>query len=260
MDISIQDLHYTVAGKEILKGIRLDLQDKEFVGLLGPNGCGKSTLLKHIYRVNPIQKGAILLDGRPLESIELRESARQIGVMGQFNHGDFEFSVLEMILMGRTPYKKSFEDNNKEDYALAEKSISLLGLEDLQDRSFTTLSGGEQQRVSLARALVQEPNYLILDEPTNHLDIQYQLKLLQIVKGLGIGVVSALHELNLAASFCDKLCILKDGVIKAYGKPAEVLTEDMLKEVYGVSSQVTLDQEGIPHVRYLVDKEGGLVW
>lgn len=257
MNIAIENLHYKVEGREILKGLSLDLQDGLFVGLLGPNGCGKSTLLKHIYRVHPIQEGAILLDGQPLNSIPLRESAQKLGVMGQFNHGDFDFSVLDMVLMGRTPYKKSFEEDTEEDYALARKALSLMGLSDIEDRSFVTLSGGEQQRVSLARVLVQEPQFLILDEPTNHLDIQYQLALLSIVKKLGVGIVAALHDLNLAAQFCHKLCVLKDGHIKAYGSPQEVLTEELINQVYQVDCVIERDDKNLPRVRFLLPKEVG---
>lgn len=251
MNISIHDLHYKVDGREILKGLSLDLENGRFVGLLGPNGCGKSTLLKHIYRVHSIQQGAIYLDGQALDTIPLRETAQKIGVMGQFNHGDFDFSVLDMVLMGRTPYKKSFEEDTKEDYELARKALSLMGLRAIEDRSFVTLSGGEQQRVSLARVLVQEPQFLILDEPTNHLDIQYQLALLSIVKNLGIGIVAALHDLNLAAQFCHKLCVLKDGHIKAYGTPQEVLTEELIRDVYQVDCSIELDERHLPHVRFL---------
>lgn len=260
MDISIKDLQYSVEGTTVLRGIHLDLAQGEFVGLLGPNGCGKSTLLKHLYRVNPIQHGAIYLNGRPLADISLRDSAKQVGVMGQFNQGDFDFSVLDMVLMGRTPFKKSFEDNDEHDFALAHKALSLLGLTGQEKRSYRSLSGGEQQRVSLARALVQEPEYLILDEPTNHLDIRYQLKLLHLVRHLGIGVVAALHDLNLAAKFCHKLCVLKDGVIQSYGRPFEVLTEDLIRQVYEVDSQVTVDDRGIPHVRYVVTGLEDDIW
>ena len=121
--IRIDNLHYSVAGKEILKGVSLDLGGHEFVGLIGPNGCGKSTLLKHIYRVNPIQTGQIFLDGQPLGDIPLRESARKIAVMGQFTRMDFDFTVFQIALMGRTPYKKSFQEDTEEDYAKVQSAL-----------------------------------------------------------------------------------------------------------------------------------------
>lgn len=252
-EIRIEHLRYVVEGKQILQDISLTLGGHEFVGLIGPNGCGKSTLLKHLYRVNPIQQGQIYFDDVPLADVSIRESAQKIAVMGQFTHLDFDFSVMDIALMGRTPYKKSFDDDNEYDYALAESSLNKVGMWHAKNRSFMTLSGGEQQRVMLARALVQEPEYLILDEPTNHLDITYQLELLKIVKSLGIGVVAALHELNLAALFCDRICVLKDGIIQQLGTPKEVITESTLFNVYGVESVINYDEYDIPHVRYVVE-------
>ena len=260
MDIQVEKLHYSVEGRNILDGISLSLKEGQFVGVLGPNGCGKSTLLKHIYRFLPIQEGSIYVNDKNLAEISLQESARDIAVMGQFNHGDFDFTVLDMVLMGRTPHKKSFEGNIEKDYLLARKALNLMGLVGMENRSFRHLSGGEQQRVSLARALVQEPNYLILDEPTNHLDIRYQLKLLSVVKTLGIGALAVLHDLNLAAQYCDYLYILKDGLIYGAGSPREVITETMLRDVYGVTSQVCIDEAGYPYVRYLPNQGEGDTW
>mgnify|MGYP004478407765 FL=1 len=256
--IEIQNLHYEIGNKVILKDISLTLGGHEFVGLIGPNGCGKSTLLKHLYRVNHIQSGNILFDGIPLDEVPLRTAAQKIAVMGQFTRLDFDFSVLEITLMGRTPYKRSFSDDTEQDYVLAEDALCKVGMWHAKERSFTTLSGGEQQRVMLARALVQEPEYLILDEPTNHLDITYQLELLKLVKSLGIGIVAALHELNLAAQFCDRICVLKDGMIQRMGTPLEVITEETLRDVYNVKSHVDYDEYQIPHVRYKVDWETSL--
>lgn len=252
-DIRIEQLQYTVEGREILKDISLTLGGQEFVGLIGPNGSGKSTLLKHIYRVNPIQQGQIYIDDVPLRDVPLQGSAQKIAVMGQFTRLDFDFTVMQIALMGRTPYKQSFDDDNDYDYALAESSLKKVGMWEAKNRSFSTLSGGEQQRVMLARALVQEPAYLVLDEPTNHLDITYQLELLKIVKSLGIGVVAALHELNLAAQFCDRICVLKDGMIQRMGTPREVITESTLNDVYGVKAVVAYDEYQIPHARYIVE-------
>lgn len=252
-DIRIEHLQYMVDGKQILQDVSLTLGGSEFVGLIGPNGCGKSTLLKHLYRVNSIQSGQIYFDNIPLADVSIRDSARKIAVMGQFTRLDFDFSVMDIALMGRTPYKQSFADDTEYDYALAESSLKKVGMWHAKNRSFMTLSGGEQQRVMLARALVQEPEYLILDEPTNHLDITYQLELLKIVKSLGIGVVAALHELNLAAQFCDRICVLKDGIIQRWGTPKEVITESTLREVYGVKSVIDYDEYDIPHARYVVD-------
>ena len=249
-EIRIEGLKFRIGAKEILHGISAALPADRFVALLGPNGCGKSTLLKHLYRVHQIQEGTVYFDGMPIADIPLRAAAQEIGVMGQFHAVDFDFSVEAIALMGRAPYKESFEEDTAADFALVRAALEKVGMADAAARSFNELSGGEQQRVMLARCLVQEPRLLILDEPTNHLDVKYQLHLLRLVKGLGIGVIAALHDLNLAAMFADLLVVMKAGEIALIGTPREVITEDMLQSVYGVAAHVDHDAAGLPLVDY----------
>lgn len=186
MNLEVRNLSVVVGGKTIIHDITAEVKSKRFVGIVGPNGSGKSTTLKAIYRVLKPNSGTILLDGKSLDEIPLKESARRLGVMTQMSTLNFDFRVEEVVLMGRTPHKKLMETDSDEDYALARKSLELVGMAEMSDRKFNTLSGGERQRVLMARALTQQPEALILDEPTNHLDIQYQLQILQIVKGLDI--------------------------------------------------------------------------
>ncbi len=249
-EIRIEGLKFRIGAKEILHGISAVLPADRFVALLGPNGCGKSTLLKHLYRVHKIQEGAVTFDGTPIADIPLRAAAQEIGVMGQFHAVDFDFSVEEIALMGRAPYKESFEEDTAADFALVHTALEKVGMADAAARSFNELSGGEQQRVMLARCLVQEPQLLILDEPTNHLDVRYQLHLLELVKGLGIGVIAALHDLNLASMYADLLVVMKAGQIVKIGTPHEVITEEMLQGVYGVAANVGYDAAGLPLVDY----------
>ena len=252
--IHIENLNFRIDAKEILHGITADFPTDRFVALLGPNGCGKSTLLKHLYRVHAVQEGRVTMDGTPLAEIPLRAAAQEIGVMGQFHAVDFDFSVEEITLMGRAPYKESFEDDTEEDYALVRAALERVGMADAAARSFNELSGGEQQRVMLARVLVQEPQLLILDEPTNHLDIKYQLHILELVKGLNIGVIAALHDLNLAAMYADLIVVMKAGRIERIGTPNEIITAEMLAHIYGVNANVTYDAAGLPLVDYRTEQ------
>ncbi|MFC2500291.1 MAG: ABC transporter ATP-binding protein [Selenomonas noxia] len=253
-EIRIEDLRFRIGAKEILHGITVNLPADHFVALLGPNGCGKSTLLKHLYRVHRVQEGAVAMDDTPIDAIPLRAAAQEIGVMGQFHAVDFDFSVEEIVLMGRAPYKESFEEDTAADFALVRTALERVGMADAAQRSFNELSGGEQQRVMLARCLVQEPQLLILDEPTNHLDIKYQLHILELVKGLGIGVIAALHDLNLAAMYADLLVVMKEGRIDRIGTPQEIITVDMLAHIYGVRANVTYDAAGLPLIDYRTEQ------
>ncbi|SCI98168.1 Iron(3+)-hydroxamate import ATP-binding protein FhuC [uncultured Clostridium sp.] len=243
MNLETKDLKVSLNKNEILKGIDINLGNKEFVGVIGPNGSGKSTLLKCLYRNLSPSSGSIFIDNIEIGKISTRESAKKIGVLAQHNYHSFDFTVLDMVLMGRSPYKKLMDRDTKEDYEIVYEAIDKVNIRHLVNRSFNSLSGGEQQRVILARALAQKTKCLILDEPTNHLDIKYQLQLMEIVKDLGIEVIAAIHDLNIAAMYCDKIYVLKDGEIVAYGTPKDVLTKDLIKEVYDVDAKVIKDEE-----------------
>lgn len=243
MNLETKDLKVSLNKNEILKGIDIELGNKEFIGIIGPNGSGKSTLLKCLYRNLSPSSGSIYIDNIEIGKISTRESAKKIGVLAQHNHHSFDFTVLDMVLMGRSPYKKLMDRDTKEDYDIVYEAIDKVNIRHLANRSFNSLSGGEQQRVILARALAQKTKCLILDEPTNHLDIKYQLQLMEIVKNLGIEVIAAIHDLNIAAMYCDKIYVLKNGEIVAYGTPKDVLTKELIKEVYDVDAKVIKDEE-----------------
>jgi iron complex transport system ATP-binding protein len=238
MHISTEDIRVKIGDTDILKGINIDADNKEFIGVIGPNGSGKSTLLKCIYRTLKPSSGIIKLDDINLSKLSIKETSKKLAVLSQHNNYNFDFSVKDILLMGRSPHKKFLDRDTKEDYDIIYDSLNKVGMLDFIDRSFLTLSGGEQQRIILARALAQQTNCLILDEPTNHLDIKYQLQLMGIVKNLNVEVIAAIHDLNIAAMYCDKIYVLKDGNIVAYGTPKEVLTSELIKDVYGVDSIV----------------------
>ena len=217
MKITTENIQVGFHARQILKGISMESKDKELVGIIGPNGSGKSTLLKCIYRILKPDAGAVYLDGEELHSMSVKSSARKMAVVAQHNYYNFDFTVRD---------------------AFAE-------------RTFSTLSGGEQQRVILARALAQQTPALILDEPTNHLDITHQIMLMELVKKLNVTVISAIHDLNIAAAYCDKIYVLKDGVLEGYGTPQEVLTPELIKRIYQVDSEVVNDSCGKMHILFL---------
>lgn len=251
MEIRSQDITQTLGGCEILKGVSIDVQSKKFIGIIGPNGSGKSTFLKCLHRTARPTGGVIYFDGETVDSLSYKESARKVAVVAQHNYYNFDFTVEQVVLMGRTPHKKLMERNYAEDYALAQKALETVGMEAMKDRNFSTLSGGEQQRVILARALTQDTQCLILDEPTNHLDIKYQLQLMSIVKKLNLTVVSAVHDLNIAAMYCDEIHVMNGGRIIRSGPPESVLTPAFIREVYEIQAEVIKDaKSGFLHVLY----------
>ena len=252
MEILAEAVKMLIGQKEILQGIDLHLYDKEFLGIIGPNGSGKSTFLKCIYRVQKPTAGKILFDGHLLDELSYRDSALRLAVVAQHNFYSFDFSVLDVVLMGRSPHKKMLERDNRRDYEIAREALATVGMADFGTRSFATLSGGEQQRVILARALTQETECLVLDEPTNHLDIKYQLQIMDIVRRLNLTVIAAIHDLNIAAMYCDRLVAIKGGRIAGVGTPREILTEAFIYEMYEVRSQVQVDaSSGRINIMYL---------
>ncbi len=252
MELKVEDLRVNIGNVEIVKGISLEGQSHRFTGLLGPNGSGKSTLLKAIYQVLKPSGGVVLINGKDIAKIPEKERARDMAVVSQFNQVSFEFTVEDIVMMGRTPHKKRLARETIEDYQIVSSALKKVGMDTYSKRRFSTLSGGEKQRIVLARALAQEPKILILDEPTNHLDIKYQLQVLSIVKQLDICVVAALHDLSLASMFCDEIYMLKGGSIMGKGKPEEVITAKMIQEIYDVNANVMIDKEtGHLSIQYL---------
>jgi iron complex transport system ATP-binding protein len=192
----------------------------------------------------------VYLDGRTLGSYPYKESARRIAILAQQNYYSFDFSVREVVLMGRAPHKRALDRDTAEDFRIVAESLETVGMSAFVDRSFSTLSGGEQQRVILARALAQRTPCLILDEPTNHLDIKYQLQLMDLVRGLDRTVIAAVHDLNIAAMYCDRLYAIKDGRIVGQGRPGELLTPEFIREIYEVDAQVITDCTGCLHILF----------
>ncbi|MBQ8108545.1 MAG: ABC transporter ATP-binding protein [Clostridia bacterium] len=238
MNLSTNNVSVTLSGRQIVKDVSLRVMGNSFVGLLGPNGSGKTTLLKAVYRVLKPSAGMVCLNDADIQTLSYRETARRMGVISQFTVMNFDFTVEEIVLMGRAPHKTAFSRDTEEDYRIAEEALRRVDMLKFRDRSYNTLSGGEKQRILLARTLAQQVELLILDEPTNHLDIKYQIQIMDVVKSLGVGVLAALHDLNLTLLYCDYVYVLKDGRIVAHGRTEEVITESLIRQVYEVDCSV----------------------
>lgn len=236
MKLEMNNLSYSIDNEKLLHDISIKIKEGEFVGIVGPNGCGKSTLLKNIYRVYRPKFGDIFIDGEEIQKLSSRKIARKMAVMVQENNVEFDISVLNMVLLGRYAHKKILEDDSPKDIEIARESLKKVGLEKYEDRSFLSLSGGEKQRVLIARVIAQQSKFIILDEPTNHLDIRYQFQIMNIVSSADITVLASIHDLNMAALYCDMIFIMYEGEIIDYGSPQRVITTEMIKKVFGVNS------------------------
>jgi iron complex transport system ATP-binding protein len=246
--LSASNLSYAYSGPRggdrafMLRDVSVSISRGSLAGLLGPNGCGKTTLLKLLSGVLHPQHGAVAFDGRPLRQIGRRELARHVAVVPQETHPAFDYTALEMVLMGRHPHLGPFQLEGPHDLAVAYDAMVATGTADLAERSYMTLSGGEKQRVVIASALAQSPDVLLLDEPTASLDLGYQLEvaalLLRLNRERGVTMVLATHDLNLAAGLCDTLVLMRGGRVRAHGPTRAVLTPSTIAEVYDVDAEV----------------------
>ncbi len=243
MRLEVKNLCYSYDEENAIKDVSFSVARGEFVGIIGPNGGGKSTVLKNVYRALNPDRGEILLDNENVHKMPYKKSARKMAVVGQENDLPFDFTVEEIVAMGRSPQKRLFDIDTAQDRHMVHHALEHLGLENSHKRSYQSLSGGEKQRVILARAVCSECDFFVLDEPTNHLDISYQLEIFDFIKRLNITVLAAIHDLNMAALYCDRLYVMKDGKIVLSGTPEEVLTEENIFDIYGVYSKVTKNLE-----------------
>ncbi len=251
--IELQNISFSYDdGPHALRGISLKVGKGEFVGILGPNGSGKTTLLKIISGILKAQRGALFLEGRPFEKVQHKNRAKFIAVVPQETSIPFSFSAVEVVLMGRAPYLKPFGFETKADIVIAKNAMSATDVSHLSERNIQELSGGEKQRVIVARALAQEPQLLLLDEPTTFLDIKHQMELYRLVKKRneedGLTVITVLHDINLASTFCDRIIFLKQGQIVADGTPHDVIKYAKIKEVFDTEVYVGInDLTGMPY-------------
>lgn len=240
IDIAGLDVKY--GAKKVLDAVTFNADKGCFVGIIGPNGSGKTTLLKTISRVLEPSAGIITLDNIPLGRMASRELARSLAVVPQETGTGFDFSVKDVVLMGRYPYIGRFSKETAEDDRICCRAMELTGITHLADRPITEISGGEVQRTIIARALAQQPRHLLLDEATSHLDISHQVEILTTIKELSrdIAVIGVFHDLNLAAYFCDRILAIQSGKIVTAGPPAEILTPGMLRAVFDLDASVSI--------------------
>ena len=233
-----EDVGYRVGERALLAGVSLELRAGQVVGLVGPNGAGKSTLLRVLGGLWRGAEGRVTLLGEPLKRLSARQVARVVAHVPQLADLGVPFTVRQIVMMGRTPHLGRFALESARDRQAAERAMQRTQTLDLAERLIGTLSGGERQRALIARALTQEPRVLLADEPTANLDVGHQLAVLELVRALaredGLGVLLALHDLELAARFCDRLVLLSGGRVHAEGAAADVLTAEHLRAVYGV--------------------------
>ncbi|WP_410654156.1 ABC transporter ATP-binding protein [Amycolatopsis sp. lyj-112] len=249
--LSLSELSVDVAGSTLIRALNLDIGAGEVVGLLGPNGSGKSTALRCVYRALTPSAGTVLLDGIDLAEQGLRDTARRIAALTQDSRADLDFTVEEVVALGRSPHQRGNLRLSARERELCREALRRMDITHLAQRSVLTLSGGERQRVLVARALVQEPEVLVLDEPTNHLDVRHQVELLKFLRDCGLTVLVALHDLNLAAAVCHRIALLRGGSLAACGTPAEVLTPETVRSVFGVEvTQVTHPGTGALQLLY----------
>jgi iron complex transport system ATP-binding protein len=245
--VEINDLVFAYNGRLVLDGLSLSVESGQMVAILGPNGSGKTTLLKLLSAVLA-GKGAVKLNGSDIRSYNRRQLSRLFAVVPQESQVDFPYTVAEIVLMGRASYHSPLAFEGPKDLEVARTNMELTETVSLADRYFHELSGGEKQRVMIARALTQEPELLFMDEPAAFLDLKHQVRILELMQRLnrerGLTILAALHDLNLAALFFPRLVMLRDGKIYRDGTPKDVLTEQTIREVYGIGVRVQPDPSG----------------
>jgi len=266
--LTIEGIDCSYGSVDILKDVSFAVKSGQFLGILGPNGSGKTTLLKSISRVLKPKKGAILIGEEDIYEMKTVDVAKQLAVVPQETPVTFDFTVLEVVLMGRNPHMARFKMEGKKDLEIAKKSMELTRTWEFADRPVTELSGGERQRVIIARALTQEPKILLLDEPTTHLDISNQLEIMDLIKHLcetdKLLIVAVFHDFNLAARYCDSIILLKDGKIVAVGKSDDTLTSKNVKKVFNVDTivkkhPITGQLHVIPISRPIIQQQKSLI-
>lgn len=247
MSLDICDLFYNYGGKPVLKDVSFQIKEGEILGILGPNGCGKTTLLGNLNRNLSPKGGCVMLDGRDLEEHKKKDIAKDIAVVPQDSRVGFSFTVKEIVSMGRMPFQEAFQGDSSEDLRIIDDAMKKTNVLEMADRYVNTMSGGERQKVIIARAMAQTPKILLMDEPTLHLDISAQFDILDLVYSLsrneGLTVVIVSHDLPMVARYCDRIMMIHGHTIHALGKTEDVLTPENMRTVFGVDAELSVDSK-----------------
>lgn len=243
--LDAENLEFSYRNRKVLDGLSVGIGRGEVFGIIGPNGCGKTTLLKHLNRNLSPEGGCVMLDGEDIADMTKKDIARSVAVVPQINEIRFSFTVREIVAMGRMPFQKAFEGASGRDEEAIDDALRSTGLTEMADRPVNTMSGGERQRVIIARALAQTPKVMLMDEPTNHLDVNMQFEVLDLVSRLsrekGMTVVIVSHDLPMAARYCDRVAMIRDHKVMCCGTPEEVLTSENMRLVFNVDAELSKD-------------------
>lgn len=250
MILQARNLSWSAGGVEIVRGVDLEVAEGEFLGVIGPNGSGKTSLLSLLAGIRAPREGTVDLEGRRITTLTRRAVAQSVAVVEQQAETGERITAREAVRLGRTPHLSLLAPFGPRDEAIVDRALAEVEMTGFANRQWHTLSGGERQRLHIARALAQEPRILVLDEPTNHLDIHHQIALLGLVRSQPLTVVAALHDLNHAAMFCDRIAVMDAGRLVALGPPARILTADLLARVFKVEARVETDAAGGCVIRY----------
>lgn len=251
--LQVQNLKFGYKRDLVLKDISFNIEKGQFISIIGPNGSGKSTILKLLNNLYSPKKGNIFIEGKNIYGYKKRDLAQKIALVPQDTFLDYEFTVEDVVLMGRHPYKKRFQKEDENDFKIVEEALKMTNTLHLKDKLITEISGGERQRVVIARALAQNPSIILLDEPTSHLDINHQIEILNLLKRLNqeksTTIVIVIHDINIASRYSDEIIMINEGKIVGIGRPEEVITKKNIEETYNL--KVIIEKNRVTNKIYL---------